>query len=109
MCAWLFAILRNLFRSEYRKRRREVQDTDGSYLDSLKSPPEQHSRVESRLYKIAHWAPASRRQISGTRVPESLSSQRQHRARTRLSELLAIDNADRFGPDHTTRAILTTR
>ena len=25
----------------------------------------------------------------------------------RLSELLAIDNADRFGPDHTTRAILT--
>jgi hypothetical protein len=26
-----------------------------------------------RLYKIAHWAPASRRQISGTRVPESLS------------------------------------
>jgi RNA polymerase sigma-70 factor (ECF subfamily) len=37
MCAWLFAILRNLFRSEYRKRRREVEDTDGSYLDSLKS------------------------------------------------------------------------
>ena len=32
---------------------------------------------------------------------------RVHRARTRLSELLAIDNADRFGPDHTTRAILT--
>jgi hypothetical protein len=26
-----------------------------------------------RLYKIAHWAPASRRQISGTSVPESLS------------------------------------
>ena len=32
---------------------------------------------------------------------------RVHRARRRLSELLAIDNADRFGPDHTTRAILT--
>jgi RNA polymerase sigma-70 factor, ECF subfamily len=30
MCAWLFTILRNLFRSEYHKRRREVQDTDGS-------------------------------------------------------------------------------
>ena len=27
-----------------------------------------------RLYKIAHWAPASRRQISGTSVPESLST-----------------------------------
>jgi len=31
LSAWLFTILRNLFRSEYRKRRREVEDTDGSY------------------------------------------------------------------------------
>ena len=46
MPAWLFTILRNLFRSEYRNRRREVKDADGSYLDSLKSPPEQHSRLE---------------------------------------------------------------
>ena len=29
--AWLFTILRNLFHSEYRKRRREVEDPDGSY------------------------------------------------------------------------------
>jgi RNA polymerase sigma-70 factor, ECF subfamily len=28
MPAWLFAILRNLFRSEYRKRRREVEDVE---------------------------------------------------------------------------------
>src|SRR3954471_2675622 len=35
MSAWLFTILRNLFRSEYRKRRREVEDTDGSYAESL--------------------------------------------------------------------------
>ncbi len=53
MCAWLLTILRNLFRSEYRKRRREVQDTDGSYLDSLKSPPEQHSRVEFEDFRYA--------------------------------------------------------
>ena len=32
---------------------------------------------------------------------------RVNRARTRLSELLSIDSADKFGPDHTTRAILT--
>ena len=32
---------------------------------------------------------------------------RVHRARRRLSELLAIDHADRFGPDYKTRAILT--
>ena len=35
MQAWLCTILRNLFRSEFRKRRREVEDVDGSYLDSL--------------------------------------------------------------------------
>ena len=35
MSAWLFTILRNLFRSEYRKRRREVEDADGSYAESL--------------------------------------------------------------------------
>ena len=46
MSAWLFTILRNLFRSEYRKRRREVEDTDGSYVDSLKSAAAQHGRVE---------------------------------------------------------------
>ena len=34
MSAWLFTILRNLFRSEYRKRRREVEDADGSYAET---------------------------------------------------------------------------
>jgi RNA polymerase sigma-70 factor (ECF subfamily) len=32
---------------------------------------------------------------------------RVNRARTRLSKLLSIDSADRFGHDHTTRAVLT--
>ena len=44
--AWLFTILRNVFRSEYRKRCREVEDADGNYADSLKSAPEQHGRVK---------------------------------------------------------------
>jgi RNA polymerase sigma factor (sigma-70 family) len=43
MSAWLFTILRNLFRSEYRKRRREVEDADGSYAESLTSLPDQNS------------------------------------------------------------------
>src|SRR5271168_2836164 len=46
MSAWLFTILRNLFRSEYRKRRREVEDADGRYAETLKSHPEQTGRVE---------------------------------------------------------------
>ena len=31
MVAWLFTILRNYFCSDYRKRRREVEDVDGDY------------------------------------------------------------------------------
>src|ERR1700692_289690 len=42
MPAWLCTILRNIFREEFRKRRREVEDADGSYVASLKSAPEQH-------------------------------------------------------------------
>ena len=53
MSAWMFTILRNLFRSEYRKRRREVEDTDGSYADSLKSQPEQNSRLEFQEFRAA--------------------------------------------------------
>jgi hypothetical protein len=33
--------LRNLFRTQYRKRHREGEDADGCHVDSLKSPPEQ--------------------------------------------------------------------
>src|SRR5580765_4665349 len=43
--AWLFTILRNLFRSEYRKRRREVEDSDGRFAETLKTHPEQNSRI----------------------------------------------------------------
>src|SRR6187401_304631 len=53
MSAWLFTILRNLFRSEYRKRRREVEDTDGSYAESLKTHPEQTSHVEFKEFGAA--------------------------------------------------------
>ena len=34
MSAWLFTILRNHFRSEYRKRRHEVEDSDGKYAET---------------------------------------------------------------------------
>ena len=123
MSAWMFTILRNLFRSEYRKRRREAEDTDRSYVDSLKSPPEQHSRLEFEEFRnaLAKLPPDPREallligasgfsykeaaEICGTAVGTIKS--RVNRARTRLSELLAIDSADRFGPDPAMRAILT--
>src|ERR1700736_1835937 len=51
LSAWLFTILRNLFRSEYRKRRREVPDSDGRYAETLKSHPEQTGRGEFEEFR----------------------------------------------------------
>jgi RNA polymerase sigma-70 factor (ECF subfamily) len=123
MSAWLFTILRNHFRSEYRKRRREIADTDGTYIHSLKSSPEQHSRVEFEEFRMAlAKLPSDQREAllligaSGfsygeaaaiCEIPVGTIKSRVNRARTRLSELLVIDSADKFGPDHTTLAILT--
>ena len=51
--AWLFTILRNLFHSEYRKRRREVEDPDGSYAGKLKVQPEQGPRLDFEDFRTA--------------------------------------------------------
>ncbi|GIK97731.1 MAG: sigma-70 family RNA polymerase sigma factor [Xanthobacteraceae bacterium] len=123
MSAWLFTILRNFFRSEYRKRRREVEDNDGSYAESLKSQPEQNGRVEFSEFKaaLAKLPPDQREALilvgaSGFSYEEAAAicecavgtiKSRVNRARTRLAELLAIEGADDFGPDRTTRAILS--
>lgn len=122
MSAWLFTILRNLFRSEYRKRRREVEDADGSYADTLKSQPEQSSRVEFEEFRTAlNKLPEDQREAlilvgaSGFSYEEAAEicgcavgtiKSRVNRARTRLSHLLSIDTADDFGPDVTTRSVL---
>ena len=122
MSAWMFTILRNLFRSEYRKRRREVEDTDGSYAESLKTHPEQNSRLEFQEFRaaLAKLPPDQREALilvgaSGFSYEEAAAicecavgtiKSRVNRARTRLADLLAIEGAEDFGPDHATRAIL---
>jgi len=122
MSAWLFTILRNHFRSEYRKRRREVEDTDGSYAESLKSQPEQQSRVEFEEFRVAlAKLPQDQREAlllvgaSGFSYEEAATicgcavgtiKSRVNRARTRLAELLGINSADDFGPDETVRAVI---
>jgi RNA polymerase sigma-70 factor, ECF subfamily len=123
MSAWLFTILRNLFRSEYRKRRREVEDSDGRYADSLKSHPEQYGRVEFEELRAAlDQLPPDQREAlilvgaSGFSYEEAATicdcavgtiKSRVNRARTRLAEQLSIDSTDDFGPDRMTRAILS--
>jgi len=122
MPAWLFTILRNLFRTEYRKRRREVEDVDGSYMEGLKSQPEQHSRIDFEEFRVAlgELPPVQREALllvgaSGFSYEEAAEicdcavgtiKSRVFRARARLAELLSIETSDEFGPDHSTRAIL---
>jgi RNA polymerase sigma-70 factor (ECF subfamily) len=45
MASWLYTILRNEFYSEYRKRRREVQDDDGYHALKLESRPDQEGHM----------------------------------------------------------------
>jgi RNA polymerase sigma-70 factor, ECF subfamily len=120
--AWLFTILRNLFRSEYRKRRREVEDAEGRYAETLKSHPEQTGRVEFEEFRTAlAKLPADQREAlilvgaSGFSYDDAAAicgcavgtiKSRVNRARTRLADLLAIDSVDDFGPDRATRAVL---
>lgn len=51
--AWLFTILRNLFTSEYRKRRREVEDSDGHYAAQLVTPAAQESNLDMQDMQAA--------------------------------------------------------
>jgi len=122
MSAWLFTILRNHFRSEYRKRRREVEDADGHYAESLTSHPEQHGQLELTEFREALGKlPEEQREAlilvgaSGFSYEEAADicgcaigtvKSRVNRARTRLAELMSIQGVDDFGPDHETRAVL---
>jgi RNA polymerase sigma-70 factor (ECF subfamily) len=46
LTAWLFTILRNIYYSEYRKRRREAPDPDGAFAARLVTPPAQNAHMD---------------------------------------------------------------
>jgi RNA polymerase sigma-70 factor (ECF subfamily) len=110
MSAWLCTILRNQFRSEFRMRRREVEDPDGGHLYSLKSAPEQDSRLEFReLFALLAKIPLKQREAlllvgaSGFSYNDAATicetavgtiKSRVNRARTLLAELLELDRTD---------------
>jgi RNA polymerase sigma-70 factor, ECF subfamily len=121
MSAWLFTILRNRFRSEYRKRRREVEDPDGNYQASLKAPPEQFGRLEFKeLIEALAKLPYVQREAlllvaaSGFSYEEAAVicgiavgtvKSRVSRARQQLAELFVIDSAATFALDRATPAM----
>jgi RNA polymerase sigma-70 factor (ECF subfamily) len=121
MSAWLLTILRNLFRSQYRKRRREVEDPDGSYLASLKLPAEQFGRLEFKeLIEALAKLPYVQREAlllvaaSGFSYDEAAAicevavgtiKSRVSRARQLLAELLDIDSPATFVLDRATAAM----
>lgn len=121
MAAWLFTILRNRFRSEYRKLRREVEDPDGSYLASLKAAPEQFGRLEFKelveaLAKLPHVQREALLLVaaSGFSYDEAAAicgiavgtiKSRVSRARQLLAELLVLDSPSKFALDRATALV----
>ena len=121
--AWLFTILRNHFRSEYRKRRHEVEDADGKYTNNLKAEPAQVGSIELAEFRRAlAQLPADQREAlvlvgaAGFSYEEAAHicecavgtiKSRVSRARTRLAGLLEVEGAADFGPEETMRGILT--
>jgi RNA polymerase sigma-70 factor, ECF subfamily len=121
LSAWLFTILRNHFRSEYRKRRREVEDADGRFAATLIARPEQDSRIEMEEFRqaLAKLAEDQREALilvgaSGFSYEQTAEicgcavgtiKSRVNRARIKLAQLLSIKDGTDFGADRMSRAV----
>lgn len=119
--AWLFTILRNIYYSEYRKRRREVADPDGAFAANLATAPAQGGHMDFLDFRAAlQQLPGDQREAliligaSGLSYEEAASicgcaigtmKSRVNRARNRLAEMLSIASGLEFGHDRTWAAI----
>jgi RNA polymerase sigma-70 factor, ECF subfamily len=108
--AWLFTILRNTYYSMYRKRGREVQDTDGIYSSRVAVPADQDGALDLADLRIALGKlPEEQREVlimvgaTGLSYEEAAVvcgvavgtvKSRVNRGRTRLAELLGIHRSD---------------
>jgi RNA polymerase sigma-70 factor (ECF subfamily) len=120
--AWLFTILRNSFYSEYRKRRREIEDPDSGYARRLMVRPEQESRLMlDDLQRALMHLPLEQREailligcqgesyedaaaICGVAVGTIKS--RVNRARQQLAELLQMKSRREIEPDQVMQAAM---
>jgi RNA polymerase sigma-70 factor (ECF subfamily) len=113
--AWLFTILRNIYYSEYRKRRREVADPEGTIAARLATMPAQDGHMDLLDFREAlQKLPMDQREAliligaSGLSYEEAAGvcgcavgtmKSRVNRARSRLVDLLAIGSGNDFGSD----------
>ena len=113
--AWLITILRNSFYSIYRKRRREVQDSDGIHAERLWVRGGQESRLELDDFRRAMdmLAPEHREALLMIGVTElsyeeaaaacgvavGTVKSRVHRARAKLAAILGITGVEEIGAD----------
>jgi RNA polymerase sigma-70 factor (ECF subfamily) len=119
LTAWLFTILRNIYYSEFRKRRREASDPDGEYAAGLVAPDSQESHMEFQDFRAAlQKLPLDQREAiilvaaSGMSYEEAAEicgcapgtmKSRVNRARNRLAELMAAP-AEKTGGARTVAA-----
>jgi len=105
--AWLFTILRNIYYSNYRKRSREVQDSEGLYARRVVVPGDQESHLDLEDFRRAMAKlPAEQREVltlvgaSGLSYEEAAEicrveigtiKSRLSRARAKLVDLLGLD------------------
>ncbi len=115
LAAWLFTILRNIYYSEYRKRRREVADSDGAIAARLATAPAQSGHMDFLDFREAlQKLPPDQREAliligaSGLSYEEAAGvcncavgtmKSRVNRARNRLVELLAIVSSSDYAAD----------
>jgi len=119
--AWLFTILRNIYYSEYRKRRREVADSDGAIAARLATAPSQNSHMDLLDFHAAlQQLPNDQREAliligaSGLSYEEAAGicgcavgtmKSRVNRARNRLAELLSIHSGHEFSQSEDWEAV----
>ncbi len=105
--AWLFTILRNIYYSNYRKRAREVQDSEGAYARRLTVSGDQESHLDLEDFRKALTKlPPEQREVltlvgaSGLSYEEAAVicdveigtiKSRLSRARSKLVELLGLE------------------
>jgi len=125
MRAWLFTILRNVYYSDFRKKRREVEDADGKMAETMATHPEQTGHLDMMDFKTAldQLAPDQREALvlvgaSGFSYEEAAEicgcavgtvKSRVNRARIRLSEILSVTSSADYGPDHQDRSVIEAR